>query len=281
MRDALWLLWDKKRVRRFCGAPKIFDCSVVNACHGLQHLILLLVQALLHGKPFRNVDIDHLAGPRADHAVGLALGQRLDRLIAHTACHDAVARRRRAAALDMSEDRHTRVKPQLLMDPLADLDRAARAFGNNDHEVRIAGQTRLPDAVNDVTVKIKRLFRHQNRRCTGGKPDIKCQMARVATHDLNDGASLMRLHRVAQAVDGLDSGIGGRVIADGIVGADNVVVNRSRNTDDRNALFCKLYQPAERAVAADGDNAVQPKQLAGRGGLFLPSSVRNSSLRAV
>lgn len=58
MRDALWLLWDKKRVRRFCGAPKIFDCSVVNACHGLQHLILLLVQALLHGKSFRNVDID-------------------------------------------------------------------------------------------------------------------------------------------------------------------------------------------------------------------------------
>ena len=91
----------------------------------------------------------------------------------------------------MSEDRHTRVKPQLLMDPLADLDRAARAFGNNDHEVRVAGQTRLPDAVNDVTVKIKRLFRHQNRRCTGGKPDIKCQMARVAAHDLNDGASLM------------------------------------------------------------------------------------------
>ena len=74
MRDALWLLWDKKRVRRFCGAPKIFDCSVVNACHGLQHLILLLVQALLHGQSFRNVDIDHLSGPRADHAVGLALG---------------------------------------------------------------------------------------------------------------------------------------------------------------------------------------------------------------
>ena len=80
----------------------------------------------------------------------------------------------------------------------------------------------------------------------------------------------MRLHRVAQAVDGLASGIGGRVIADGIIGADNVVVNRSRNADDRNALICKLYQPAERAVAADGDNAVQPKQLAGRGGLFLP-----------
>lgn len=45
----------------FAAHPN-FDCSVVNACHGLQHLILLLVQALLHGKPFRNVDIDHLAG---------------------------------------------------------------------------------------------------------------------------------------------------------------------------------------------------------------------------
>lgn len=64
MRDALWLLWDKKRVAPLLRRTQNFCCSVVNACHGLQHLILLLVQALLHGKSFRNVDIDHLSGPQ-------------------------------------------------------------------------------------------------------------------------------------------------------------------------------------------------------------------------
>ena len=261
-------------IKNGCAAkaahPNFFVHSVINACHSLQYLILLLVQAFFHGKSFRNINIDHLSGLRADHAVGLALGQYLDRLIAHAAGHDAVTRRWRAAALDMAEDRHARVEPKFLMDPLADLDCAACTLGDNDHEVRIACKPCLPDAVNHVAVKIDRLFRHQNRRRAGGEADVKRQMARVAAHDLNDRAALMRLHRVTQAVNGLDSGIGRRVVTDGIIGADNVVVNRGRNADDRNALLRKFYQTPERAVAANGNNAVQPKQLAGSGSFFLP-----------
>lgn len=58
----------------------------------------------------------------------------------------------------MTEDGHTGVEPQLLVDPLADLNRAARALGHDDHEVRVAGQARLADPVDDVPVKIDRLF---------------------------------------------------------------------------------------------------------------------------
>lgn len=56
--------------------------SVVDARHCLQHLVLLLVEPLLHGKALGDIDVDHLTGPRADDAVRLAVGQRLDGVIA-------------------------------------------------------------------------------------------------------------------------------------------------------------------------------------------------------
>ena len=155
------------------------------------------------------------------------------------------------------------------MDPLADLNRAARALGHDDHEVRVAGQARLADPVDDVPVKIDRLFRHQNGRCARSQTDIECQMARVAAHDLNHGAALVGLHRVTQTIDGLHGRIGGGVVADRVIRADDIVVDGRRDADDRDALLGQLHQTAERAVAADGDDPVQPQQLAGRCGLFL------------
>ena len=88
---------------------------------------------------------------RADHAVGLALGQYLDRLIAHAAGHDAVTRRWCAAALDMTEDRHARVEPKFLMDPLADLDCAACTLGDDDHIVCLAAQASRACRMRSIT----------------------------------------------------------------------------------------------------------------------------------
>ena len=155
------------------------------------------------------------------------------------------------------------------MDALADLDRAARALGDDDHEVRVAGQTRLTDASNDVTVKVHRLLRHQDCCCAGRQTDIQRQMARIASHDLDDRAALVRLHGVAQAVDRLDRRIGRRIKADRVVRADNVIVDRRRDTDDGNALLGQLHEATERAVTADGDDTLEAKQLTGRSRFLL------------
>ena len=79
----------------------------------------------------------------------------------------------------------------------------------------------------------------------------------------------MRLHRVAQTVDGLDRRIGRRVIADGIIGAADVIVDRCGDTNNGNAVLRQLQQTAERAIAAHSDNAFQPQQLTGRNRLLL------------
>ena len=74
----------------FAAHPNFFVHSVINACHSLQYLILLLVQAFFHGKSFRNINIDHLSGLRADHAVGLALGKRLHGGRRISGCHPQI-----------------------------------------------------------------------------------------------------------------------------------------------------------------------------------------------
>ena len=111
-------------------------------------------------------------------------------------------------------------------------------------------------------LKIELLFRHKYGRCTRRQTDIERQMSRVSAHDLDDRAALVRLHGVSETVDSLDGGVGRGVVADGVVGADNVIVDGCRYADNADALLGKLLEAAERAVAADADNAVESQKLA-------------------
>ena len=231
---------------------------------------MLGVESFLHGKTFLQIEIDHAAVTRADETVRLALGENLDGVIAHARCHDAVARGRRAAALDVTENRHTRVKPDGFVNLLADFNRAACTLGDDDHIVCLAAQARTADTVDDVVLKVELLFRHQNGRCARCQTDIQRQMPCVSAHDLDDRAALVGLHGIAQTVDCLHGGICRGVVADGVVGADDVVVDRRRDADDADALLGKLLKTTERAVAADADNAVQPQKLAGCRCALLP-----------
>ena len=111
-------------------------------------------------------------------------------------------------------------------------------------------------------LKIELLFRNEHGRCARRQTDIERQMARVSAHDLDDRAALVRLHGVSETVDSLDGGVGRGVVADGVVGADDIVINGGRNADNADTLLGKLLEAAERAVAADADNAVESQKLA-------------------
>lgn len=79
--------------------------------HGLHDLVLLGVECLVHGKPIVDVHIDDAVAAGTDNAVRLACRQQMHGLIAHARGHDAVFRRRGAAALDVPKNRDARVKP--------------------------------------------------------------------------------------------------------------------------------------------------------------------------
>ena len=80
----------------------------------------------------------------------------------------------------------------------------------------------------------------------------------------------MGLHGVAELVHALHSGIGRGVEADGVVGADDVVVDGAGDAHHGDAELGQILRAAERAVAADGHQPVQTDELAGGVGLFLP-----------
>ena len=73
----------------------------------------------------------------------------------------------------------------------------------------------------------------------------------------------MRLHGVAQLIYALDRGIAGGVKADGVIRAADIVINRARNADARNALAGQRLCAAERTVAAAADQAVNAEVTAG------------------
>ena len=72
----------------------------------------------------------------------------------------------------MPQNGHARVKTELLMDALADLDGAARALGDNDHKVRVACKPCRADALNNILVKIHALFRHEHSGRAGRQTDV-------------------------------------------------------------------------------------------------------------
>ena len=80
----------------------------------------------------------------------------------------------------------------------------------------------------------------------------------------------MGLHGVPQPVNALHRGVGGGIKADGVVGANDIVINGTGDPHHRDAPFAQILSAPEGTVAADGHNAVQSQQLAGIGSLLLP-----------
>ena len=78
----------------------------------------------------------------------------------------------------------------------------------------------------------------------------------------------MGLHGVAQTVDALHRRVGGGVKADGVIGAVDVVVDGAGDAHHGDAELGQILRAAERTVAADGHQTVQPQQLAGVGRLL-------------
>jgi len=203
--------------------------------HGLHDAVAVHLQMLFHLEGFFDRDLDDAALLRADDAVAAAFHEGIDGIIAHAGRGLAVAGVRRAAALDMAENGHARADAKLFLDLLADVEGMTRALGHDDHKVRVAGQAGILDTFDDVLLEVDLALRHQDGRCTDGDADVQRQEAGVATHDLDDRAALVRLHRVAQTVDAFDGRVAGSVKADRVIRAAHVVVDRGGHADDGDA----------------------------------------------
>ena len=132
----------------------------------------------------------------------------------------------------------------------------ADALGNDDDEVALAGLLGLSDLVQNVALHIEFLLRQQDSHSTGGNGHIQGDVTSVAAHDLNHTAAVMALGGVAQLVDHLQCGIHGRIIANGVIGAGDIIVNGAGQTDHRDAAVCQLTGTTVRAVTTNDHQSI-------------------------
>ena len=129
--------------------------------------------------------------------------------------------------------------------------------------MRFAAETGAADFFNNILFEIHRNFGHENSSCANSQTDIEGQMTCISAHDFNNRAALVRLHGVTETVNGVNRSVGCGIETDGIIGANNIVIDGSGDSDYRNAVLGKCFGTAESTVAANGNNAVQTKQLTG------------------
>ena len=231
--------------------------------HGFHDSVTVHLQVLFALERLLDGDLDDAALLGGDDAVAAALGKGTNGVIAHTGGGFAVARVGGAAALDMAEDGYARLHADGIVDLFADVHRAAGAFGHDDHEVGVAGEAGILNALDNVLLEVDRVLGHEDGRGTDGDADVQRQEACVSAHDLDHGAALVGLHGVAQLVDALDGGVAGGVEADGVVGAAHVVIDGGGDAHHRDAEAGELERTAEGTVAPDGDDALQAEHFAG------------------
>ena len=229
----------------------------------MRKLIVFHIYGLGHFESLEDIEIDYLVVSYANNSVAYALSEQVNGARAHLACHYPVSRSRRSAALDMAENGCSRLDAGLSFDFLCYLSGSADALGNDNYKVLLAGLLELADTRDNIALDIVLDLGHDYRRCADSDARFKCEITCAASHDLDDRAAVVRLGSVADAVDHLNDGVKAGVITYCIIGAGDIVVDSSGQSDARNAAQRKIPCASERAVAADDDHAVDAELFAG------------------
>ena len=203
-----------------------------------------LVQILALCQTLLNVDIGNNVVIRNNNAVGLALHQSTNCSVAHAGRHNTIHSRRRAAALDVTEDRYTGVNAGSLVDLVCDLLCRAVALCYDDDMVVAALDTADAHSLYDLGVEIQLTLGQADRGRADCTANLQCQMTCTAAHNLYNRAALVGLHGVAQLIDAFDRRIAGGVKTDGVIRAADIIINGTRNADARNTLAGKQIRPS-------------------------------------
>ena len=175
--------------------------------------------------------------------LGLAGEQMLDGSVPEERAHPPVERARRAAALNVAQDRDAHLFVQVRFEHLSHAlarDRVAvavaRAFGDDDRAVPPTGRAarrQHPTHLVLPVVGIRRVLGEENPVSGAGQRRHQRQVAAVPAHDLDHERALMARGGAADLVERCGDPVQGGVGPDRHVGAGEVVVDRTHQPDDR------------------------------------------------
>lgn len=157
----------------------------------------------------------------------------------------------------------------------------ADSLGVDDDVVLLSALAVLDDAVDEHLLVAVVALRQENVLRAVGDAAPQGNVARVASHDLDDAAALMGGGGVAHLVDGVHGGVHRRVKANRIVRTGNIQIDGSGNADGVDPQRGELARSSEGTVAADDHDAVDAVLLQTFAPSSCPSGVMNSMHLAV
>ena len=141
-----------------------------------------------------------------------------------------------------------------------------RPLGDDDDRERGAVGLAALEPLADL-VEVERPLGHEDHVGAAGEAGVAGDPAGVAAHHLDDDHAVVRLRGGVQAVDRVRRDLHRGLEAEREVRAGEVVVDRLRDADDVHAVVHQPAGDAERVLAADRDQRVDP--LLGEHGLEL------------
>ena len=121
----------------------------------------------------------------------------------------------------------------------------ADALGDDDDEMLLAGFLRGLHLGDDVALQVVRNLRDQRYKRPHRDARVQRDVPGIAPHDLHNTAAVVALCGVAQLVDHFHSGIHGRIIADGVIAAGDIVVDGARKPHTGDSLCRHIFAAAE------------------------------------
>ena len=227
----------------------------------IKHIYQFAIYRLVDADGLVERHIHNLIVFNSDHNVALSILEGLDRSDSQTARENTILRCRNTATLKMTKDGHASLEFRILMNEAVCIvlssARAVLFALRHKHDRAILALTHSPADEGGQLVNIRLILRNDCCLCTSRNSGILCKKARIAPHNLHKEDAVMGIGCIANLVYTVHDGVEGRVIADGGVGAIQVVVNGSRQADTRDIVLRGYDLGAgKRAVSSDHDEGV-------------------------
>jgi hypothetical protein len=251
-------------------------CGCILASTRRHHPVAARWDALRRPDRFVDRHRHDLRASHGHHLPKIALANQPGRRAAKSRCQHPVERRRRASTLDVPEHGRadlvadalaklvgepdadaTESREAVRPDPLGDRGAADRmsALGHDDDAERPPPIAAVVDGLGHP-LDPERYLRDQDDVASAGQAGLQRDPAGVSTHHLDDHHPVMGLRRRAEAIDRVGRGSDGRVEPERQVGRRQIVVDRLRHADHRDAELLETQADPHRAVAADHDERV-------------------------
>lgn len=203
--------------------------------------------------------MDYLVVVDTYHDIAETLAECLDAGCTHTAGDDAVVGCRVTTTLEVTEDGDADIKVGILgFDHVGIVHGTACLFvGCYEYDARLLGlaESRLDEVVELLVFYLEGWY--DGFFTSAGDTAVEGKESCAVAHDLNEEEAFVGGGCVANLIDYLHDGVEGCVVADGGVGADEVVVDGGRDGDAREVeLLGEDTSALDGSVTADDDECV-------------------------